>query len=70
MFNVIKRPKSTNVNNRKNINTTPKSNNTNNTNKDNIVLSLDETREICDIMIQKLKYTLELVKAATILSKN
>ena len=60
-----KRPKSSKIKNKKNVNIIfNKSNNCNN-NKANNLLTLEETQNLCDKIIKKMKFTLELVKAAT-----
>ena len=63
--NYYKRPKSSNIKAKKNVNNYfVKSNNSNNKGKN--LLTLEETQNLCDKMIKKLKFTLDLVKAATI----
>ena len=65
LFN-FKRPKSSNVKIKKNINNMMSKPINNAHNKENKLLTLEETQQLCDKMIKKMKYTLELVKAATI----
>lgn len=63
--NYFKRPKSSKIKTKKNLNNSlikP----TFSTKKENKILTLQETKDLCDKMIQKIKYTLDMVKAATI----
>ena len=63
-----KRARSSNIEkNRKNNNLAKSctNNNTNNTNKDENLLTIEETKNLCDNMMEKMKNVLELVKMAT-----
>ena len=62
-----KRAKSSNVEKNKKINNLikPNKSNTKNVNKDEKLLTIEETQKLCDIMMEKMRYVLELVKLAT-----